>query len=60
MNEWSKDDETKSGNTVIKTSSKKREEKQYSITGSILETMVTKPATKMERKLYNLCKNHWT
>jgi hypothetical protein len=30
------------------------------ITGSIFKIMETKTAPKMERKLYNLCKNHWT
>ena len=62
MNEWSKDDKTKSGNKVIKITSKKERRKAISthITGSILETTVKKLAPKKERKLYNLCKNHWT
>jgi len=30
------------------------------ITESIFKIMETKTAPKMERKLYNLCKNHWT
>lgn len=62
MNEQAKDDKTKYGNKVIKTTSQKERRKAIfnHITGRILEIMVTKTARKKESKLYNLCKNHWT
>jgi hypothetical protein len=51
-----------SKNKMIKTTQQKEKSKIIftQITGNIFKIMETKTAPKKERKLYNLCKKHWT